>query len=204
MMQTGKHSGKVVIAVSEDAQANVVPVLPRKPAEVELDDKASYVLCGGFGGIGRSCAKMMVAHGARHLVFLSRSGASTPQAQSLVRGLQSKGVKVDDVKCDSTDQAQVRDFWRRCKIDGWNVRGLIQCAMVLRDKAIENLAFDEWSDVIRSKVDGTRNLHDILPKDLDFFIMLSSLSGVLGHPGQANVSPPCDRAAIAICTDILT
>lgn len=30
------------------------------------------------------------------------------------------------------------------------------------------------------KVHGTWNLHDMLPKDLDFFVMLSSLAGVMG------------------------
>lgn len=36
------------------------------------------------------------------------------------------------------------------------------------------------------KVHGTWNLHEQLPRDLDFFVMLSSLAGVMGHRGQGN------------------
>lgn len=36
------------------------------------------------------------------------------------------------------------------------------------------------------KVVGTWNLHSLLPLDLDFFIMLSSVSGIVGNRGQAN------------------
>jgi acyl carrier protein len=39
---------------------------------------------------------------------------------------------------------------------------------------------------IGPKVYGTLNLHDLLPKGLDFFVMLSSLAGVAGYRGTAN------------------
>lgn len=41
---------------------------------------------------------------------------------------------------------------------------------------------------IQPKVQGTRNLHEYLPKDLDFFVMLSSIAGVIGSRGQGNYS----------------
>ena len=36
------------------------------------------------------------------------------------------------------------------------------------------------------KVQGSWNLHDLLPRGMDFFICLSSVSGVVGGGGQAN------------------
>ncbi len=38
----------------------------------------------------------------------------------------------------------------------------------------------------KSKVNGSWNLHNLLPSGLDFFILLSSASGVVGFRGQAN------------------
>lgn len=35
------------------------------------------------------------------------------------------------------------------------------------------------------KVHGTWNLHELLPKDLDFFVMLSSLAGVMGNESSS-------------------
>lgn len=43
----------------------------------------------------------------------------------------------------------------------------------------------DYEAVIRPKVQGTWNLHDQLPKDMDFFVMLSSTSGIIGNASQA-------------------
>lgn len=55
----------------------------------------------------------------------------------------------------------------------------------LQDAIFDNMSYDQWSSTIRSKVPSSWNLHLLLP-DVDFFIMLSSVAGVLGHPGQTN------------------
>ena len=48
------------------------------------------------------------------------------------------------------------------------------------------MSLQDYSDVMRPKIDGIWNLHNKLPKsDLDFFIMLSSLVGRVGDPSQA-------------------
>lgn len=47
------------------------------------------------------------------------------------------------------------------------------------------MTFEAWQAAIRPKVHGTRNLHQTF-HDLDFFVMLSSATGVLGSSGQAN------------------
>ena len=47
--------------------------------------------------------------------------------------------------------------------------------------------FDDYNAAVRPKVLGTWNLHQqSLSLDLDFFIMLSSLSGIIGSSGQCN------------------
>ena len=47
------------------------------------------------------------------------------------------------------------------------------------------MSFTSWERAVRPKVQGSWNLHELLP-NLDFFVMLSSLTGVLGNPSQAN------------------
>ena len=44
----------------------------------------------------------------------------------------------------------------------------------------------DYAAAIKPKVHGTWNLHELLPKDMDFFIMLSSTSGIIGNASQAN------------------
>ena len=45
---------------------------------------------------------------------------------------------------------------------------------------------EDFNAAVRPKLKGTWNLHKQLSKDLDFFIMLSSVSGVIGNASQAN------------------
>jgi acyl carrier protein len=46
--------------------------------------------------------------------------------------------------------------------------------------------FNQWSTTLRSKVQTSWNLHQLLPANLDFFVLLSSLSGIYGSVSQAN------------------
>ena len=58
-----------------------------------------------------------------------------------------------------------------------------------QDKPFESMSHDDYHTTISSKVAGTWNLHNVcLEKgiELDFFTMLSSISGVVGQKGQAN------------------
>lgn len=48
------------------------------------------------------------------------------------------------------------------------------------------MSFEDWQAAIRPKVQGSWNLHEILPADLDFFVMLSSVAGIFGNRGQSN------------------
>ena len=48
------------------------------------------------------------------------------------------------------------------------------------------MSLEQFTAAIKPKVDGSWNLHTLLPDDMDFFIMLSSLSGIAGLYGQSN------------------
>ena len=54
------------------------------------------------------------------------------------------------------------------------------------DMLFESMEFDDYDTVVRSKVSGTWNFHEVLGKTpLDFFIVLSSVAGIVGNRGQA-------------------
>jgi acyl carrier protein len=72
------------------------------------------------------------------------------------------------------------------------IKGCINAAMVLQDAIFQtNMTFKQWDLTIRSKINTSRNLHELLPKDLDFFILLSSLAGVVGQMASANYAGGC-------------
>ncbi|KAH8156745.1 hypothetical protein CIB48_g11503 [Xylaria polymorpha] len=63
--------------------------------------------------------------------------------------------------------------------------------MALYDAVFDNMTYDQWETTIRSKVASSWNLHSQLPRDLDFFILLSSLSGIYGSLAQSNYAAGC-------------
>lgn len=48
------------------------------------------------------------------------------------------------------------------------------------------MSFENWKTSVEPKIVGAMNLHSVLSSTLDFFIMTSSVSGILGTPGQSN------------------
>jgi hypothetical protein len=69
------------------------------------------------------------------------------------------------------------------------IKGILQMSMVLYDENFLRLTLDQWKASVSPKIQGTWNLHDASVSaglDLDFFFLFSSLSGIIGQPGQAN------------------
>lgn len=151
-----------------------------------LSSDSSYLLPGGLGGLGRNIAQWLIEHGARSLIFLSRSGAHNPDASSFVTDLRAQGVQIGVYQCDISNVPKLEETIATCNSTLPPIRGVIQCAMNLRDSAFENMTAEDWQAVVAPKVQGSWNLHASLPPDMDFFIMLASIVGITGNPGQAN------------------
>lgn len=48
------------------------------------------------------------------------------------------------------------------------------------------MTYDKWVGATQCKIPGMWNLHSLLPEDMDFFILLSSVVSVIDNTGQAN------------------
>ncbi|TLS22528.1 uncharacterized protein PpBr36_09741 [Pyricularia pennisetigena] len=175
--------GLHVADVKEDTRV-LMPVNLTQP--LRLNSSGTYVLAGGLGGIGRSIAQLMVERGARHLAFLSRSGAKSGPAMDLISSLKLKGVDVQDLKVDICDEEQMRETFSFIQQNMPPIKGAIQCAAVLEDSIFDKMTYAKWTKAFRPKAIGSWNLHNSLPDKLDFLIFLSSSTGVLGNRGQAN------------------
>ncbi|KAK5652872.1 hypothetical protein OQA88_9538 [Cercophora sp. LCS_1] len=189
LMQAGKHMGKIILAVSPET---LVPVIQRQPS-AKLRPDASYMVVGGFGGIGRSVCRWLVERGAKNLVIISRSAARKDRVQSLQAELMesAEGVKVTGIGCDIANLKQLTtrlDEYHQS--GGPRIRGIIHGGMELRDSILEHMSLEDYKAALNPKLDGSWNLHRYFGKAgaLDFYIMLSSLIGVFGLASQSNYS----------------
>ncbi|NUT91991.1 MAG: SDR family NAD(P)-dependent oxidoreductase, partial [Saccharothrix sp.] len=141
------------------------------PAKLE----GPVLVTGASGALGRVVAKHLVTnHGVRDLVLTSR----TPQPE-LADELTALGADVTVAACDVAD----RDALAKLLADH-PVRAVVHAAGVLDDGVVGSLTPDRLDTVLRPKVDGAANLHELA--DVDAFVLFSSAAGVLGGPGQAN------------------
>jgi NAD(P)-dependent dehydrogenase (short-subunit alcohol dehydrogenase family)/aryl carrier-like protein len=180
-MQQGTHMGKIVIKFPETADA--LPSTPAIPKPAFRSDKA-YLLAGGMGGLGRAIAVWMVTHGAKYITFLSRSAGKSAEDQDLIHELNLMGCSVQAIAGDVTDSDVVNSAIDAAPVP---IAGVMQMAMVLRDVGIMDMDLETYETVVRPRVDGTWNLHNgLLHANLDFFVLFSSICGIVGYYGQAN------------------
>lgn len=178
-LQKGLHIGKVVIKFPDE---DTLPLTPTVPDPVFRGD-VSYLLVGGLGGLGQSIATWMASNGAKNLIFLSRSAGKSDEHQTFFKELNMVGCSVQCFPCDVADRVAVKNAIDQASMP---IAGVLQMAMVLRDVGVMDMDLDTWNTAVRPKVEGTWNLHMLVPKNLDFFVLFSSTCGILGYYGQAN------------------
>jgi NADPH:quinone reductase-like Zn-dependent oxidoreductase/NAD(P)-dependent dehydrogenase (short-subunit alcohol dehydrogenase family) len=181
--EQGHHTSGVVVSLNSNESQ--IPVMPIKYDTV-LSPEKSYLLVGCLGGLGRSMSKWMLSRGARKFVFMGRSGTDKTAARRLVENLQSLGAEVTVIRGDVVNADDVN---RAVAGIHGPVGGVIQAAMGLDEALFTTMPRDYWLAGLRPKVTGSWNLYNALSgreRDLDFFLMTSSVSGSVGTATESN------------------
>ncbi|KAI0401422.1 hypothetical protein F4802DRAFT_601014 [Xylaria palmicola] len=178
----GSHIGKFV--VEYDDQSEDCLSVQRDPFTAKFDPNAAYLLIGCLGGLGRSFSEWAVSRGARHLIYLSRSGAANEEAKAFLDKLQQSGVDASVVKGDVASLADVQSAVASTQ---YPIKGVIQGALTLHDGLFESMSLDRFNATVRPRVIGTLNLHTAtLGCPLDFFELWSSWTVIFGTATQSN------------------
>ena len=165
---------------------NLDGIALNRSKNLEMDSSASYLLVGGLGGLGRAISIWMAEHGATYLTYLSRNAGLSFEDKVFLSELNSMDCDVQLVRGSVTSP---EDVVRAIKGVKRPLKGILQMSMVLRDENFSKMTFDQWNAATLPKVQGIWNLHNATVSaglDLDFFVLFSSLSGIIGQPGQAN------------------
>lgn len=171
-------------SAAETVTANVSPL---EHSGLFAPDK-TYLLCGMTGDMGISVCLWMVEHGASHVVLMSRN----PNISSHILGHIARkfGADVRPLAVDIVKLASLRAAITAIRADMPPIGGVMNGAMILRDRLFQNMPWDDFAAVLAPKVDGSRNLDAVLWEDekkepLDFFICLSSITSIAGNVGQS-------------------
>jgi acyl transferase domain-containing protein/NADPH:quinone reductase-like Zn-dependent oxidoreductase/NAD(P)-dependent dehydrogenase (short-subunit alcohol dehydrogenase family)/acyl carrier protein len=171
-MAQARHIGKIVLSLQEEPEA------PRFRRD------GSYLITGGLGGLGLTLAQWMVEQGARHLVLMGRTDASTP-ALEVLDTMRKSGVRVEVVKGDVSREDRVLSMLGEIGRSMPPLRGIFHAAGVIEDGVLLHQKQADFEKVMAPKVQGAWNLHSsTLDRELDFFVLFSSATSIFGTPGQ--------------------
>jgi len=182
-MARAKHIGKIVMSLEE----REVLVAAAADAATSFRADGTYLISGGLGGFGLTIAEWMVAHGARHLVLVGRSGAGSPEAREAVEALRRAGAEVAAPAGDISKPEDVARVLADVARSMPPLRGVIHAAMVLDDASVFEMSLERLRTVMAPKMSGAWNLHTLTADaPLDFFVLFSSAASIIGSPGQGN------------------
>ena len=172
-MRAARHIGKIVLGMPPFAHGR-------------LREDRTYLVTGGLGGIGCAVAGQLADRGARVIVLNGRR-APDAAAEDTIRALEARGVTVRVELADMTVGAAVDAMLARMDADLPPLAGVIHSVGVLSDGALANQSWERFERVLWPKVLGAWHLHRATEdRDLDLFVLFSSVVGILGSLGQAN------------------
>jgi NAD(P)-dependent dehydrogenase (short-subunit alcohol dehydrogenase family) len=159
---------------------------PGAASSPSIRSDRSYVVTGGWGGLGLSVSEWLVEQGARHLLLLGRRGPSTAAA-AVLADLRAKGARVETRAVDVADRQALAAALALCGRELPALAGVVHAAGELDDGALEQLDAGRFARVLAAKVAGAWHLHE-LTRDLGLeqFVLFSSAASLVGNPGQAN------------------
>ncbi|MFD8026886.1 type I polyketide synthase, partial [Streptomyces lavendulae] len=177
---TGTLARRLVRADTDTTAPTTAPA----PDHVLARPHGTVLITGGTGTLGAHVARWLARSGAAHLVLTSRSGPAAPGAPELRDELAALGTRTTIAACDVTDR---EDLVRLLdSLPGEHpLTGVIHAAGVLDDGVLDAMTTERLEHVLLPKVDAALHLHELTAGlDLDFFVLFSSIAGVVGNGGQ--------------------
>src|SRR5437867_12272826 len=156
------------------------------------------IVTGGSRGIGRAIVQALARTGAR-VVFTYLENKSA--ADEITNNDTIVGLQVDVTSID-----QAKEFVKRVKERFGRIDILVNNAGITRDKLIALMSEKDWDDVLDTNLKGVFNVTKpvigvMLRQKSGSILNISSISGIVGMPGQVNYSS--SKAGMIGCTKAL-
>ncbi len=179
---------------------------PKLPAEAvsRIRSRGTYLITGGFGGIGGAVAEHLARTARAQLILVGRTllppreeWNAYVQEHALddavcrrivhVRKLESLGATVQVVSADVTDADALRAAVQQTHERLGPIHGVFHAAGILRDGLIPMKSQSDIEEVFTPKIQGTLVLDEVLSGEpLDFFVVFSSTSTAIAPAGQVD------------------
>nr|WP_265415943.1 type I polyketide synthase [Streptomyces otsuchiensis] len=156
------------------------------------------LLTGGTGALGPRLARWLARGGATHLVLPGRRGEEVPAAAELRAELAASGTTLAMPVCDLADRDQVERLLTGLEADGTPVTAVVHAAAYIALAPLETVPVAAYERVVAAKAAGAAHLDALLDRELDAFVLFSSIAGVWGsgdHGAYAAANAHLDALA---------
>lgn len=161
----------------------------------------TYIITGGLGSVGMLFASYLAENYKAKLVLVSRSEMPAPDlwdqwlddhddndaASSKIdriRGMKGAGAEVLVIAADVSDREQTQRVLNETSEEFGHVNGLIHAAGAVEGAFLSDMSAEYVCGQLEGKVRGLQWIEELIDdEDLDFCMLVSSLSSVLGGLG---------------------
>lgn len=155
-----------------------------------MNEARTALVTGAGRGIGRAVALELARAGCAVAVNYNRSEAAALEAAAQI---EKAGGRAMAVKADVTSSEEVREMFKAVAETLGPVEILVCNAGVTRDNLLMRMKEEEWNDVIAADLTSLfycakEALRPMLKARWGRVIAVSSVTGLIGNPGQCNYS----------------
>ncbi|WP_204053396.1 SDR family NAD(P)-dependent oxidoreductase, partial [Microbispora siamensis] len=187
---TGPHGeSELAVRASGLLARRLVPAPSREATPAEWAPAGTVLITGGTGALGAHVARRLARRGVPHLLLVSRRGLDAPGAEDLRAELTGLGARVTVAACDVSDRDALAAVLAAIPPEH-PLTAVVHTAAVLDDGLLGSLTPERLAAVNRVKVGGALALHELTRElPLTAFVLFSSVTGLIGNPGQGNYAP---------------
>jgi acyl transferase domain-containing protein/NADP-dependent 3-hydroxy acid dehydrogenase YdfG/acyl carrier protein len=161
--------------------------------------RGATLITGGLGDLGLAVARHLAEIGSGPLVLLSRTplpprsewvgldtGTPVGARVATLRALEQRGVAVEAHSVDVSDGDALDAFLRSREADARpEIVAVVHAAGTLDSHLVRDLSAEALERVLAGKAAGAFALDRAFP-DVERFVLFSSTSAMMPHPGEAN------------------
>ena len=148
------------------------------------------VVTGGSRGIGRAICLKLAENGADIALIFA---GNEEKAQETAREAAAFGVRAQAYRCNVADIAETTAVFKQILTDFGGIHILVNNAGITRDKLLLAMSEEDFDAVVGVNLKGAFNTIKQIYRPFSRqrsgkIINITSVSGLMGNPGQANYS----------------